>query len=109
MSIKQAETLSTVQLFGAKLTKNAGKTRRADVLANRETIVEAARETFANKGLEASLDGIARAAGVGAGTLYRQFPARADLVAAGACQVVCVWARFIGICRSGRDRPRPFG
>ena len=28
---------------------------------------------------------------------------------AGGCQVVCVWGLFIGICRSGRGRPQPFG
>lgn len=27
----------------------------------------------------------------------------------GGCQVVCVWGLFIGICRSGRGRPQPFG
>ncbi|MER0089260.1 FAD-dependent oxidoreductase [Corynebacterium sp. KPL3927] len=31
------------------------------------------------------------------------------LARARACQVVCVWGRIIGTCRSGRERPRPFG
>ncbi|WP_436770749.1 TetR/AcrR family transcriptional regulator [Yinghuangia sp. YIM S09857] len=56
--------------------------RRADARMNRERIVAAAREVFAEDGPEASLNEIARRAGVGPGTLYRHFPNRRALAAA---------------------------
>ncbi|MTE19468.1 TetR family transcriptional regulator [Streptomyces sp. TRM43335] len=52
---------------------------RADAARNRERIVEAAREALALHGTEASLDEIARRAGVGNATLYRHFPDRSAL------------------------------
>jgi AcrR family transcriptional regulator len=55
---------------------------RADAARNREAIVEAARAVFAEQGLDAPLDEIAKRAGTGNATLYRRFPQRADLVAA---------------------------
>ena len=57
-------------------------TLRADAAQNREAIVEAARAVFAESGLDAPLDDIAKQAGTGNATLYRRFPRRADLVAA---------------------------
>src|SRR3954464_7080392 len=57
-------------------------TLRADAARNREAIVEAARAVFAEQGLEAPLDDIAKRAGTGNATLYRRFPTRGDLVAA---------------------------
>ena len=57
-------------------------TLRADAARNREAIVEAARALFAEQGLEAPLDDIAKRAGTGNATLYRRFPTRGDLVAA---------------------------
>jgi AcrR family transcriptional regulator len=47
---------------------------RADARRNRERIVEAARAVFAEHGADAQIDDIARAAGVGVGTVYRHFP-----------------------------------
>ncbi|RIV31298.1 TetR/AcrR family transcriptional regulator [Micromonospora radicis] len=55
---------------------------RADAERNRQRIVAAARDTFADLGIEAPMDEIARRAGVGVGTLYRRYPTRADLIAA---------------------------
>jgi AcrR family transcriptional regulator len=55
---------------------------RADAARNRAAVVAAAREVFAEQGLDAPLDEIARRAGIGNATLYRRFPTRADLVAA---------------------------
>jgi len=57
-------------------------TLRADAARNREAIVEAARAVFAEQGLDAPLDEIAKRAGTGNATLYRRFPTRSDLVAA---------------------------
>jgi AcrR family transcriptional regulator len=53
---------------------------RADAARNRDKIVEAARVAFRTRGYEAPLDDIAKAAGVGAGTLYRHFPTRESLL-----------------------------
>ncbi len=55
---------------------------RADAERNRERIVAAAQEVFAEWGLNAALEKIARRAGVGIATLYRRFPTRANLIAA---------------------------
>jgi AcrR family transcriptional regulator len=55
---------------------------RADAERNRLRLLETAKAAFAEKGSGASLDEIARTAGVGAGTLYRHFPTRDALVAA---------------------------
>ena len=56
--------------------------KRADALRNYERLVAAAREAFTEADRSASLEDIARRAGVGIGTLYRNFPTRADLVEA---------------------------
>lgn len=55
---------------------------RADAQRNRERILEVAKEAFTRHGADASLDDIAREAGVGAGTLYRHFPTRDALIEA---------------------------
>jgi AcrR family transcriptional regulator len=55
---------------------------RADARRNRDAILLAARETFEEEGVLASLDGIALRAGVGNATLYRNFATRDDLLAA---------------------------
>ena len=53
---------------------------RADAQRNREKLIEAAAPAFAEYGTNASLEEIARRAGVGIGTLYRHFPTREHLV-----------------------------
>ena len=53
---------------------------RQDAQRNRERILEAARETFKEHGLDAPLEEIARRAGVGIATLYRRFPTRDALI-----------------------------
>ena len=55
---------------------------RSDAVANRERILEAAREVFARRGLAAEVREIAEQAGVGIGTLYRHFEGREALLAA---------------------------
>src|ERR1700759_5745549 len=55
---------------------------RRDAEHNRQRILEAASEVFNELGLEASLDEVARRAGVGVGTVYRRFPAKEDLIEA---------------------------
>ncbi len=55
---------------------------RADAERNRERILEVAKEVFTRDGAAASLDDIARRAGIGNATLYRHFPTRDDLIEA---------------------------
>src|ERR1700753_1234182 len=55
---------------------------RADAARNRERIVAAASEVFAERGLEASTAEIAARAGVGEATLFRRFPTKDDLITA---------------------------
>ena len=53
--------------------------RRADAVRNRERVLAAAKAVFSAGGPEASLEAVAKQAGVGIGTLYRHFPTRQDL------------------------------
>jgi AcrR family transcriptional regulator len=55
---------------------------RADARRNQELIVAAARTLFQERGVDIPMDEIARAAGVGVGTLYRRFPDREALLLA---------------------------
>src|SRR6201996_7958945 len=59
-------------------TKSSRKPR-ADALRNRERVLEAAKSVFRAGGSDASLEAVAREAGVGIGTLYRHFPTREAL------------------------------
>ena len=61
--------------------QSAATTRkpRADAIRNRERVLEAAKAVFSAGGPEASLEAVARKAGVGIGTLYRHFPTREAL------------------------------
>ena len=65
---------------------------RVDAQRNRERIVEVAREVFREHGYDASLDEIAKRAGVGPGTLYRHFPTRDALLDA----IMQVWVERVG-------------
>jgi AcrR family transcriptional regulator len=66
----------------AKRSRSAGRKPRADAQRNRERILEVAKEAFTRSGANASLDDIAKESGVGAGTLYRHFPTREELLKA---------------------------
>lgn len=55
---------------------------RADAQRNRERILEVAKKAFTREGAAASLDDIARRAGIGSATLYRHFPTREALIEA---------------------------
>lgn len=65
----------------AQRTKRA-RPLRADAQLNRDRILAAAAELFAERGLSVPLEEIAGRAGVGVATLYRRFPTRADLATA---------------------------
>lgn len=55
---------------------------RADAARNREKVLQAAREVFAERGMDVTLDDIARHAGLGTGTVYRRFASKQELVEA---------------------------
>lgn len=55
------------------------RTLRADARRNRQRILDAAAETFAQDGIAVPVDEVARRAGVGVGTLYRHFPTKESL------------------------------
>ncbi len=56
--------------------------RRADAIRNREKVLAAAEEVFAEHGIEAGIPEVAERAGVGKGTVYRNFETKDELVAA---------------------------
>jgi len=62
--------------------ERAGRPMRADARRNYDLLVVAARAVFAEQGGGASMEAIAKQAGVGVGTLYRHFPKRIDIVEA---------------------------
>ncbi len=62
--------------------------RRADAVANRARILDAARAVMVERGLDMEMDQVAAQAGVGVGTLYRHFAKREDLVRAVVWQAI---------------------
>jgi AcrR family transcriptional regulator len=61
---------------------SAGPALRADAARNRERVLEAAAQVFAERGLDATLNDVAERAGLGVGTVYRRFPNKESLVEA---------------------------
>lgn len=68
---------------------------RTDAERNRTRILAAARQVFAERGLEASMNAIAKRAGVGIATLYRRFPCRERLIAQVFAERMEAYARAI--------------
>ncbi|MFF4754967.1 TetR/AcrR family transcriptional regulator [Streptomyces sp. NPDC002514] len=64
------------------MATEAGRPLRADAQRNRDKILAAAARVFAEEGLDAHFERIAKEAGVGSGTLYRNFPTRELLIEA---------------------------
>src|SRR5215510_3474381 len=72
--------------------------QRADARRNFDALLAAARDAFAAKGVDASLEDIARNAGVGIGTLYRNFATRQDLLNSvyfGEIEELCIAAEEV--------------
>src|SRR5438105_14900242 len=55
---------------------------RADARRNREAVIAAAKKLLADRGLDAQMPDVAKAAKVGVGTVYRHFPTKEELIAA---------------------------
>ncbi|MCW3064168.1 MAG: transcriptional regulator TetR family [Solirubrobacterales bacterium] len=86
--------MSATQTAQPALTR---RPKRADARRNYDSLIAAAREAFTERDRSASLEDIARRAGVGIGTLYRHFPTRADLIEA-------VYVEEVeALCRSADD------
>jgi len=79
---------------------------RADAVRNADRILRAARVVFAETGPDASLEDIARHAGVGSRTLYRHFPTKADLARAAIDQTVAEDLAPVTEQALGDDDPR---
>src|ERR1700691_3004606 len=83
MTDQQISTTATVDHpHIGKEGDHAARPQRADAQRNYDRLVAAAREVFAQQGGGASMESIAKEAGVGVGTLYRHFPKRIDVVEA---------------------------
>jgi AcrR family transcriptional regulator len=77
---------------------------RADARRNRDRVLEAARAAFAAEGSKASLDEIARGAGVGAGTVYRHFPTKEALFEAVVLDRI---GELVEVAQAHSDDPEP--
>jgi AcrR family transcriptional regulator len=78
---------------------------RRDAERNRQVIIATARTMFAERGLDISLDEVARAAGLGVGTVYRRFPTRDALVDALFADSLTA---IIEVVHQARSFPRAF-
>ena len=74
--------MSPAEALSGPATQTLSRPMRSDAQKNRERLLVAAGQVFEEKGLEASVADVARAAGVGMGTLYRRFPSKDALIEA---------------------------
>ncbi len=91
--------------YADPMTDAARPGLRADAARNRDAIIAAARPVFADHGLGAPLDEIARRAGVGNATLYRHFPTREELVQAA---LLGPMAEYLAAAEDGLADPDPW-
>lgn len=81
---------------------------RADALANQAKLIDAARAIFADRGINAPLEDIAKQAGVGIATLYRRFGTRDHLIVAAFQPKMEAWADTIAAALADPDVTRAF-
>lgn len=81
------------------------RARRADAQRNRKRVLEAARECFADRGLDAQMDEVAKRAEVGVGTVYRHFPTKQALAEAIAADH---FDRLAASAREALEDPDPW-
>jgi AcrR family transcriptional regulator len=74
-----ASAFQGLETVAMRASKKKMRKPRVDAVRNRERVLEAANAVFSSGGAEASLEAVARTAGVGIGTLYRHFPTREAL------------------------------
>lgn len=81
--VRSSDTVSAERVgAGDRAERDCARPLRADAKRNHDQLLTAARAAFTERGPDASLEDIARRAGVGVGTLYRHFPNRQDLLEA---------------------------
>ena len=85
--------------------RDTGRPLRRDAERNRERILAAAADAFAQGGLAVTMDEIARQAGVGVGTVYRRFPDKELLIEALFEQRI---DELVALAEAARDHPDPF-
>ena len=76
---------------------------RRDAIVNRQKVLDAATEIFSREGVNASLEDVAKSAGVGIGTLYRRFPSRAQLIVAVYEPAISAWTHSIQDALAAKD------
>lgn len=74
--------MSEFTLGTVSVSQKTHRPLRRDAERNRQRVIEAARELFASRGLEANLNDVAHHAGLGVGTVYRRFPTKQELIEA---------------------------
>jgi len=82
LDIRRRSPVTWIFAMAKKHSQAAERKPRTDAQRNRERVLEVAKAAFTKSGAEASLDEIAKQAGVGPGTLYRHFPTRDALIEA---------------------------
>lgn len=90
---------------GPGVAANGGRPLRKDAERNRQKILEAAATVFTERGLQATLDDVARQAGVGVGTVYRRFPDKEALVEALFTERLDM---LVGYAEQGLAEPDPW-
>jgi len=113
-------TAPTASGTGAPAVGAQGRPLRKDAQRTRALVLDTARTLFAEHGIDVSFDEIARAAGVGVGTVYRRFPDRESLIDAlfadkiekllalveQAEQVSDPWGAVVAFVQSGAEQMR---
>jgi AcrR family transcriptional regulator len=79
----------------SQVPETLDKPLRADARRNREKVLAAARAVFAEQGIDAQMDDVARRADVGVGTVYRHFPTKEALLNALSDEVFAVVAVYV--------------
>jgi AcrR family transcriptional regulator len=79
---RRLSPVASLLQMATKRSKSNPRKPRADAQRNRERILQVAKEAFTKSGAHTNMDGIAKQAGVGPGTLYRHFPTREELLIA---------------------------
>lgn len=92
------EVSSTLQVILKEAPLKDAPPLRADAQRNRERLLAAAEEVFLARGTDASMEDVAKRAGVGIGTLYRRFPTREALLAAAYSE------RFLLLAAASQER-----
>jgi AcrR family transcriptional regulator len=88
----------------APVTIATGRPLRADARRNRERVLAAAEQVFAESGLKGQVEEVARRAGVGVGTVCRNFPTKQALVEA---VLLCMYESLLGTAQAALENPDP--